>query len=303
MHLLLGDPQDVCCQEVRDALAARGFASHVISNPVVHPSRFCWSFNSEQSESSLAWDGQEPVPDGDIAGVFVHSTGWIDPAGWRPSDLMYVQAETQAAVLAWIWSLECPVVNRYPPAVWYRPHAPLLSWYGLLKRSGLSTLDVLVTNIEQEARAFGARLAEQDLSGVVCGALTSDARFLVSSEDDWRGVAALQRTSPVCFVVPHAETLPVCVVGNQVVWDETPTPEFAALEPALLAFAAAAGLQFVGLTLAATPRGVCVVSVETRPLLNRFGDAPRRLVVGEIVRLLTVEDRPRRELGANGRLR
>ena len=302
MHLLLGDPEDVCCREVRDELATRGFATHVISNPLAHPSHFSWCFDSEESKSSLVWDGQELVRDVDIAGVFVQSAGSIDPAGWQSSDLMYAHAETQAALLSWLWSLACPVVNRYPPAVWYRPRAPLVSWYGLLRRSGLSTLDTLVTNVEHEARAFGKQLAEENLPGAVCGALTSDTRYLVGSEEDWRGLAALQRVSPVYLLAPHAETLPVCVVGNRVVWDETPSPELAALEPALFAFAAAAGLAFVELTLAASSGRVCVVSVETRPLLNHFGEAPRRLIVDEIVRLLTADQRARYGPRSNGGL-
>lgn len=40
VHLLLGDPQDPCCLSVRTVLEARGYPTHIIANPLVHPSRF-----------------------------------------------------------------------------------------------------------------------------------------------------------------------------------------------------------------------------------------------------------------------
>jgi hypothetical protein len=290
VHLLLADPENGFCREVGDALASRGCVCHVIANPFAYPWRFSWSLTSEESASSLALDGQEPIRDVDIAGVFVQASEWVDPAGWEPSDLMYAHAETQAALFSWLWSLDCPVVNRFSPSIWYRQHAPLLSWYDMLRRCGLSVSDGLVTNIEPEARAFGERLSDEGLPGAVCGALTSDARYLVSNDDDWTDVAAVQRISPVYLLAPHSETRCVCVVGGRVVWEERPSPQLAALEPALLSFAVAAGLSFVEFTLAASSGRVCVVAVESRPLLDRVGAAARTVIAAEIAQLLTVRE-------------
>lgn len=274
---------------MRDRLEARGYSTRITANPLVHPSRFSWWLDTEQSGSSLAWDEQTPVREDDIAGVLVLSAGWIDPSGWRPADLTYVQAETQAALLAWLWSLACPVVNRYLPAVWYRPQAPLLSWHRLLQRCGLPILETLVTNVEHEAREFGQRLAADGLDGAVYAPFTSEARYLVTSEEDWRGLVALQRVTPVCLSAPHGEAQTVCVVGDHVVWDGEPSPESVRLEPGLRSFARAAGLAFVDLTLAPTSKGVCVVAVDTHPRLELFGDAARTEIVDGIVQLLTTE--------------
>ncbi len=289
MHLLLGDPQDPLCLGVRAVLEARNHPTRIISNPLVHPSRFAWRLNNEQSASQLVWGEEPPVPDDHIAGVLVRSAGWIDPTGWQSDDLAYMQAETQAALLAWLWSLACPVVNRYPSAIWYQPQSPLLSWQRLLRRCGLPTLEMLVTNIEEEARAFGRHLAQAGVGGAVYGPLTGHVRYLVTSDQDWSGLAAMQRYAPVCLASPSGAVQLVCVVGEQVVWEGEPSPEVAHFEPALCRFAAAAGLAFVELAFAPTAGGICVVAVEPHPHFERFGDAARQQIVEGIVQLLTGE--------------
>ena len=297
MHLLLGSPQDPCCLSVRHALEARDYPTRTIANPLVHPWRFAWRLNNEHMASQLASDEEPRIRDDQITGVLVRSAGWIDPVGWQPDDLAYMQSETQAALLAWLWSLACPVVNRYPSSLWYRPQLPLLSWQPLLRRCGMPTLETLVTNVESEARAFGRRLAREGVAGAVYGPLTSDVRYLVTGEEDWRGLAAMQQCAPVCLAYPHGPAQAVCVVGDQVVWDGEPSPETAVLESALRRFAAAAGLAFVELAFAPTPNGTCVIGVEPHPRFERFGDAARRQIVDGVVHLLTAEVEPSRTGG------
>ena len=95
---------------------------------------------------------------------------------------------------------------------------------------------------------------------------------------------SLLRVTPACLSPPHGEARPVCVVGEQVIWDG---PSVAELEPALRRFAAALGLDCVQLALAPTAAGPAVVAVETRPYLEQFGDAARAAIVDAVVRLLT----------------
>jgi hypothetical protein len=272
---------------VRHALEMRGYATRTIANPLVHPARFCWRLDTTQSASSLAFDEGRAIAEDNILGVLVRTAAWIDPIGWRPTDLAYLQAETQAALLAWLWSLGCPVVNRFQPPIWYRPRAPLLSWRGLLARSGLPTPETLVTNVEQEAREFGRRLDAHGVDGVVYGALTGEARYLVADDEDWSGLAKLQEMTPVCLSVPHGEARSVCVVGDHVIWDQEPPPEYERLGPGLRSFAAAAGLSFVALALAPTSNGVCVIAVEPQPRLEDFGPTAREEIVHGLVGLLT----------------
>lgn len=287
MHLLLGDPQDPFCSRVRSVLEARNFATRVVANPLVDPSRFAWRLDNRQSAARLALGDEPPIRNEDIAGVLVTGTARIDPAGWQLDDLSYVYAETQAALLAWLWSLDCPVVNRFSAAVWCRPRIPLLFWHRLLRRCGLPTADTLITNVAGEARAFGER-GRESVAGVVYGPLTSDVRYLVTSDQDWNGVAAMQRCAPICLTHPHGAAQLVCVLGEQVVWDGNPLREMIALEPALRRFAATAGLAFVEVAFAPGPDGrICVVAVEPHPNFERFGDIAREQIVEGIVRLIT----------------
>jgi hypothetical protein len=211
--------------------------------------------------------------------VLVRDVGWVDPAGWQqPKDLAYVQAETQAALLGWLWSLRCPVVNRYPPALWYRPQLALLAWRSLLWECGLPALPAVVTNVEQEARAFGRHI------GAVYRPMTSGAQYLVANDRDWDGLAAVQRRVPVCLTAPHGRPQSACVVGERVVWDGPPPPDAPRLDPALRRFAAAAGLAFVEVVLAEAADGnsPIVVGVEHHPQYERFGDVARRAIVAAL---------------------
>lgn len=288
MYLLLGDLQDPWCSRVGAALAAESREARIVANPFARPSRLVWRLDDERSAGWLAVDGASEIPLERIAGVLVRGAGWIDPDGWRAEDLAYVHTETQAALLAWLWSLPCPVLNRYPPSLWYRRRLPLLAWQPLLRRCGLPPQETLVTNVESEARAFRHRLAREGVTGAVYGPLTGDTRYLVGGEDEWRGLAAMQRHAPVALTRPHGRPRLVCVVGRRVVWDREPSRAARALEPALRRFAAASGLDFVELAFADNARGMAVIAVETFPVFEHFADATRARIVAGLVALLTV---------------
>lgn len=290
MFLLLGGPGDTCCRLVCDGLEARGAAARLVANPLAEPTRFSWWLDTGKPRSSLMLDKCMSVPNEELAGVLVLGPALVDPAGWRPSDFLYAQVETQAALLAWLWSLECPVVNRYPPHIWYRPRAPLVSWRRLLESCGLSIPPTLITNVEDDARSFGREHATGGLEAVIYGPLTSDVRYLVTSADDWKGLSALQQVTPVCLSLPHGEPQHVCVVGGTVIWDGTPSSAMAGLEPSLSTFAAAVGLEFLELSLAPVSGEVCVIAVETHPLLDAFTPEAQDRIVEQLVELFLRPD-------------
>ncbi|MEN3334058.1 MAG: hypothetical protein V7641_3423 [Blastocatellia bacterium] len=289
MHILLGNPEDPLCRSVCAVLEARNYPTHIIANPLMPPSRFAWRLDNEQSASQFVWEEEPPVPDDQITGVLVRSTGWIDPGGWQPNDLTYMQAETRAALLAWLWSLACPVVNRYCSAIWYGFQASLLFWHPMLRRCCLPTSETLVTNIGHEARAFGRSLTLAGVAGAVYGPLTSDLRYLLTGEEDWNGLTAMQRYMPVCLTSPHSAAQFVCVVGERVIWEGEPSSEMSLLEPALRRFALLAGLALVELALAPASNGISVIAVEPYLHFERFGDVAQQQIVEGIVELLTAE--------------
>jgi hypothetical protein len=284
MHLLLGNSQDICCVRVSAALAAKGCQAQLVSNPLLHSRRFSWWLDTWNSSTHLDWDGKQPTDDGEIESVLVRNLGFSDPDGWQADDLAYIHAETQAGLLGWLWSLDCPVINRYPASIWCRPQAALPFWQPLLKRCGIPAIELLVSNVEKETRAFGRRL------GAVYAPLTGDACYLVATEDEWVGLAAFQhRCAPVSLTQPHGTPHFACVIDKRVVWEGDPPDASQALESALRRFGVAAGLAFVEVILADTPQGIQAIAIEPQPHLEHFGDVAQEQIVDGLIELLTVE--------------
>ena len=279
-YLMLCDPRDGCCAAVAASLRTRGERAVVVPNPLAAPATFSWRLDNRDSRSNFCWDGGEPIDERGIAAVFVRTTGWVEPAGWAPDDAGYVQGETQAALLAWLWSLPCPVVNRYPAWLWYRPSPPLLFWQATLQAVGLPAAETIVTNDEALAREFG------EGRPVSYAPLTSGAHFIVRSDRDWHGLAAVQAYAPVPLTHLHRVARTVCIVGDELVWDRRPSSALALLTPALQAFGAATGLAFVELALADGHAGPRVVAVDPQPRLEHFDAGGRERIVAALVRLL-----------------
>lgn len=283
MYLLVGSETDACCTQVLAALAARGHEARLVANPFAAPVRFTWRLDSRHSAGTLAIGDDPPLDADDIEGLLVRAPALIDPRGWTAADLAYTHAELQAALVAWLWSLRCPVVNRYPASVWYRPQAPLLAWHAVLARCGLDVMETLVGNVAAEARAFAERLGGD---AVIYAPLTSDARYVVASEDEWAGVAAMQRCMPVCLTAPHGAPHLACVVGERVVWDGAPPRGAARLETRLRRFARRVGLAFVEVDLAPARGALRVVAVEPWPRVERFGAGAQHEIADAVAGLL-----------------
>lgn len=287
MYLLIANKFDSLSESVSAALQARGRETQIIANPFAAPPHFAWRLNDTENASRLRWN-EEALEDYEIEGVLVRSGVFIETEGWQADDLAYMQAETQAAMLGWIWSLRCPVINRYPASVWYRPVTPLLAWHSMLWRCGLKTPEVLVSNVPGQARAFGSRLRDE----AVYAPLTSNARYLISSDQDWQGIEAMQRCAPVCVAQPHGAAQLVCVVGESVIWDGEAPPDAWDIEPGLRRFADEAGLSFLQLAMAETGGDLRVVQVEPFPRVEQFGEAARQEIVSELTNLLYFREAP-----------
>ena len=282
VHLLLGDPRDSCCAGVHARLVERGFAVQVVDSPLTPPGRFAWRLDDDGVTSRLELDA-EPL---EVGGVLVRGIPYLDPTGWAPADHAYMQAELLAATLAWLTTLPCPVVNRPSADTWYRGSGALLAWRPLVRRCGLPGPEQLVTNDPAAARSFGRRLADAGRFGAVYTPLTSSSGYMVADDDTWQGLAELQDRSPVCLTEPHGPPLPACVVGRDVIWDHEPPPETRALEPRLIALAAAADADFLEVVTAPLRDGPGVVLAERTPVLEHFSEPVRGRILDALVELL-----------------
>lgn len=283
MHLILGHPDDACCTGVLAQLQARRLRVRFVTAPLEPPTRLVWRLDANGLTMRLAFDDE---PAEAIDSVLVRSTGWVDPAGWQPADHAYMQSESQAALLACLAGLSCPVINRTSAALWYRHFNSLLAWRPLLRRCGLPAPEAIVTDNADEARAFGRRLESAGVSGVVYTPLTSTSAWPIGPTE-WESLGALQSRMPVCLTEPHGPARVVCVVGRAVIWEGQPESAEAALEPRLLDLAAEAGLDFLEIALAPVRGGQAVVLVEPLPRLEHFGPSARTKILCALTDLLT----------------
>ncbi|MBA3326575.1 MAG: hypothetical protein H0T41_15345 [Rhodobacteraceae bacterium] len=287
MHLLLGDRDDLVCAGVLARMAARGLTTHIVLAPLAPPARLVWRLDDEGLTSRYAWSGAPQ--EAKIASVLVRDAGWLDPSGWAPEDHAYMQAEVQATLLAWLEGLPCPVINRCPAALWYRPRMPLLAWRTLIRRCGLPAAETIITNDPAEARDFARRVAS---GGVVYTPLTGASGYLVAGDSAWHGLAGVQARAPVCLTEPHGAARPACVVGGRVIWDDVPEPDVEALEPGLRRLAQLAGLDFVEVAVAPLRRGTAVVMVDPAPRLEHFRAAARDRILDALVAALLLDPAP-----------
>jgi hypothetical protein len=72
-----------------------------------------------------------------ISAVLVRRPRFSVRQDWKIEDEGYIYAEKEAALLGWIWTLRCPVINRYPSELWFEPPPSPLFWSRQLASCGL----------------------------------------------------------------------------------------------------------------------------------------------------------------------
>jgi hypothetical protein len=283
MYLLLGDQKSTICTAMLELLKAEGHNARIIENPLLSPFCFSMRLDTFASASWLTWEDGTHLSDKEIEGVLVGRPGRIPSEGWELAELSYAEQENRAALLAWLWSLECPVVNRYPAAVWYQPDLPLLFWQAQLELSGLSTLPSLITNVEQEADDFVAGLGTES----VFAPLTAGVRYPLASNFDPRRLGAIQSRMPVHLTGTSGTPKLACLVGSRVVWDEPAPADVDQLEWCFKRFSALVGLDFLEFAVARTADGPRMAAVHAFPRIENFASTTQHQILLTLIQLLT----------------
>ncbi len=285
MHIIIGHSADPLCGAVLSGMAKCGFKARILELAIS---------DSQKLDLRIDVHGDVRVPeatlrldeaDKDVESVLVRSTGFLDPAGWSASDHAYVQSENQAALLAWLTALDCPVVNRVGADLWYRPQTPLAYWLPRLARAGLTVPSIRITTDPAAARAFRRELEADALPGAVCVSFVQGQSWLVGPTD-WAGIEKLQALAPVCLIEPHQTPRSVCIVGGEVIWDIPPGKTLARLTASLERFARIVGLDFVELVLGRVGKGWAVVNVDPLPQLLHFETRTQTRIVAALIDLL-----------------
>jgi hypothetical protein len=208
--------------------------------------------------------------------------GPVDATGWDPRDLEYARTETQAALIAWLWSLSCPVVNRPSADLWFRPNLSYAEWHAAFQRCGLPVSPLCYTNRIDAAREFAQRWHGR----AIYLPFTSPSRYPISSARDWDELARLAARFPVCVTAPAERSVHATVVGESVVWGGCDGAlDVGVLEPGLLRLADSLDLDFVQIEIALTADGLRCICATPHPLLERHPDG-EQVLADELVRLL-----------------
>lgn len=286
MHMILGHSADPLCGAVLAEFTAIGHDARILELTFADRQEFDLRIgtdgNVSQPRAALRLSAD---PDEHVDSVLVRSAGLLDPAGWSPADHAYVQSEIQAAILAWLTALDCPVVNRLGADLWYRPRNPLAYWLPRLELARLTVPEMRISTDPKAARQFRMDMEADGLPGAVCASLVRAESWLVGPTD-WPGVEKLQALAPIYLVEPHRKPRSACIVGGEVIWDRRPEKALARMAGNLIRFAEIAALDFVEIVLGRVRRGWAVVDVEPVPQLFHFDGHAQARIISALIDLL-----------------
>jgi hypothetical protein len=135
--LLCGGNDDLLRTDVGRVLQSGGHAAWVIEDLFNCTAKVAWGLDPERESSVIYPTDGTAISDREIRGVLVRRPRFERLDGWSAEDATYRHAEKEAAMLGWIWSLSCPVINRYSPELWFGPVDSIEYWHGRLECFGL----------------------------------------------------------------------------------------------------------------------------------------------------------------------
>lgn len=136
IFLLLCGDDDGLCRNAGRVLESRGYATR-LGDFFDYSAKVCWRIDPERQSSLFRPADGVTIGDREILGVLVRKPLFEQRDGWSAKDATYRHAEKEAAMLGWIWSLSCPVINRYSPELWFGRIDSIDYWHGRLECFGL----------------------------------------------------------------------------------------------------------------------------------------------------------------------
>jgi hypothetical protein len=282
VYLILGHPANSTGREIALLLSKRGCEVGNIPNTLANPIEFSWNLDFRRSHSRVTLANGRQIASDDIQGVFVCGDESIGLSQLRGADLVFLYRETRAALLGWIWSLECQVVNRYPPPFWYRRYVPVQFWERSLKSCGLSFADCLLTNVKDEVQTFYQATG----SNATYTSLTSEIRFRLADKKRWPDLLLSSGGLTVHLRNEPMDSYTACVVGKDVLWRDISPTAADRLEIGLAKLAAVTGLWFLEVTFVAAGADIRVADIRTEPRLQLFTEATREIALEKVIALL-----------------
>ena len=271
---------ELCGRLAGQQLRDRGETVLALAQPLRDTLSFEW-LQTNAGSASYLWSSRarEPtVASERIQGVLV---GRCDELATEP--------ESFAGLFAWLWSLDCPVINRLSPRLWFRGRWSPLEWQPILKQHHLRAPRGLVTSELDAVRAFGQRwggtLTYQPISSL--------RRYPVASPSDWDGLKRILSHVPVCVLEPvSADRIYVCGVGGQCTWSAEAADVLDArtrdrMESGISSLGRALDLSVCELEFGLSADEPVCLSVSVFPQLGYYPEPRQHDIVGQLVSLVS----------------
>ena len=119
-----------------------GCQATVVDHLFSGSTRFEWQLDSLRSSSILHVTEHTEISHLDLAGVLVTRPLVACREAVESESSSYLNTESDAALLGWIWSLPCRVINRYRPEFWVDRPASTDFWRDRLESFSLPTTNL-----------------------------------------------------------------------------------------------------------------------------------------------------------------
>lgn len=286
-YLLIGDDDDLCCSLVCSMLRGRNCRVYVTPEPFTGSMSLAWFLDTTSSRSILRLDDGRVISDADWDGVLVRAQGEPRNAEqWKQVDEMYVGQESRAALLAWLWMLPCPVVNRLDADLWFRPYHSFPEWQTLFTQCALPTPALHITNNPASA----CRFADRWKGSTIYAPLTSYKHYLVSTAEQWNDLTTLMKHVPVALIEPTTDaSFYATLVREQIVWSDDSYlcgEERIVFEAKLLHLRQLLHIDFLQVVLASSERGPLCTDLSVFPQLDHHSSEQQRRIAIELTALL-----------------
>jgi hypothetical protein len=209
--LILGRDYDDFCRLMCDHLCQAGRTVLFVVEENLFPELgFTWRV---PDDGTICWN-QQRISFRDIDGIISRSYGVpLSREEYDTVDGKYITSEWHALLMAWLYRMPCPVVNRLRPELWYRSQLQPADLLSLVPDLRFKLPRFLVTTRPEEARTFWESTGQQ-IYYIPANEVT---RYPVFDQSDLDKLETLSATLPLRLTERIAGTpCDAFVAGEQV---------------------------------------------------------------------------------------
>jgi hypothetical protein len=263
VYLILGQPPLSLAESIQTGFNAMG-AEIVWISDFASEVELVWWLGTSSSTFELQLKNGRKLDEEQVLGVLAVAPYKGDISEIKEKE--YFRAEKRAALLAWLWSLRCPVVNRIPPMFWISPHVPLTFWHPALRRCGLPVVDSILSNLPSELEKFVSESSGE------CDyvPLSIKELYRVATPADFEGLTKLAKFCPINLTQYSPHIYSACVVNRKVFWNQSVSPILTSLQDRLTQLGVVTGLPFLEIGVLVIDGAPRIRSISPFPKLDLF---------------------------------